>query len=156
MKTRFRAACALAAALAAACLAGCAEPNLRTGEYRISNSGRDDFAVVYNDMIFLHIKSPDNVSGNLAYWEWAGKYKVRENGEITFDMDHETERRWRFSYQFLRKNNGISFNDWEKQTGYMLRYRTPKLKSNASGPRPAGSSGVNPVYQYKDLSSVNN
>lgn len=143
---------AVSALALAALLSGCAEPNLRTGEYRIANSGRDDFAVVYEDLIFLHVKSPDNVPGSLAYWEWAGKYKVLENGELAFDMDRETERRWRFSYQFLRKNNGISFNDWEKQTGYLLQYRTPKLKSSASGPRPAGSAGVDPVYRYQDLS----
>lgn len=143
----------VSALLATLFFSGCAEPNLRTGEYRISNPGRDDFAVVYEDMIFLHVKSPENVPGSLAYWEWAGKYKVREDGEIDFDMDRETEKRWRFNYQFLRKNEGISFNDWEKQTGHMLRYRTPKLKNNAAGPRPAGSTGVDPVYKYQDLSS---
>ena len=138
--------------LAALCLAGCAQPNLRTGEYRIDRNDRNDFAVVYEDMIFLHIKSPDNVPGTLAYWEWAGKYKVLENGEIEFDMDRETARRWRFNYQFLRKRDGISFNDWERQTGYLLRYRTPQLRRGAPVPRPAGSTGVDPVYGYQDLS----
>ena len=142
--------------LAALWLAGCAQPNLRTGEYRIDRNDRDDFAVVYEDMIFLHIQSPDNVPGTLAYWEWAGKYKVRENGEIEFDMDHETARRWKFSFQFLRKRDGISFNDWERQTGYLLRYRTPRLRRNAPVPRPAGSTGVDPVYNYRDLSSGDN
>ena len=147
----------LASALAAGLfLAGCSQPNLRTGEYRIERSGRDDFAVVYENMIFLHIRSPENVPGTLAYWEWAGKYKVRENGEIELDMDHETQRRWKFSYQFLRKNEGISFNDWEKQTGYLLRYRTPQLRQGARTPRPAGSTGVDPVYNYRDLSSGDN
>jgi len=146
----------LALALAAGLLAGCSQPNLRTGEYRIERSGRDDFAVVYEDLIFLHIQSPENVPGTLAYWEWAGKYKVRENGEIELDMDHETQRRWKFSYQFLRKNEGISFNDWEKQTGFMLRYRTPQLRWGAPTPRPAGSTGVDPVYNYRDLSNGDN
>ena len=140
-------------ALAALILAGCSQPNLRTGEYRIERSDFDDFAVVYEDMIFLHIHSPENVPGDLAYWEWAGKYKVLESGEIELDMDHETRRRWKFSYQFLRKNNGISFNDWEKQTGYLLRYRTPKLRKDAQRPMPAGSKGVDPVYNYQDLSN---
>ena len=150
-----RIAICLTLALAAGFLAGCAQPNLRTGEYRIERSGRDDFAVVYDDLIFVHIKSPENVPGTLAYWEWAGKYKVRENGEIELDMDHETARRWKFNYQFLRKNDGISFNDWENNTGYLLRYRTPKLKSNAPRPRPAGSTRVDPVYNYRDVSSEN-
>ena len=145
-----------ALALAAGLLAGCSQPNLRTGEYRIERSGRDDFAVVYDDLIFVHIKSPENVPGTLAYWEWAGKYRVLENGEIEFDMDRETRRRWKFNYQFLRKNDGISFNDWEQQTGYLLRYRTPKLRRDAPVPRPAGSSGVDPVYNYRDLSGERN
>ena len=142
-----------AAALVLAFAAGCAQPNLRTGEYRIERSDRDDFAVVYEDMIFLHIHSPENVPGDLAYWEWAGKYKVLDNGEIELDMDKETLRRWKFNYQFLRKSGGIGFNDWEKQTGYLLRYRTPKLRRNAPTPRPSGSTGVDPVYNYQDLSN---
>ena len=150
-----RIAICLTLALAAGILAGCSQPNLRNGEYRIDRRDRDDFAVVYDDLIFIHVKSPENVPGTLAYWEWAGKYKVRENGEIDLDMDHETERRWKFNYQFLRKNDGISFNDWENNAGYLLRYRTPKLKSNAPRPRPAGSAGVDPVYNYRDVSSEN-
>lgn len=145
-----------ASALAAWLLAGCAQPNLRTGEYRIERSDRDDFAVVYEDLIFVHVQSPENVPGTLAYWEWAGKYKVLENGEIVLDMDRETLRRWKFNYQFLRKNEGIGINDWEKQTGYTLRYRTPKLREGARQPRPAGSTGVDPVYNYRDLSSGEN
>lgn len=151
-----RIAICLTLALAAGLfLAGCAQPNLRTGEYRIDRNDRDDFAVVYDDLIFVHVKSPENVPGTLAYWEWAGKYKVLENGEIELDMDHETARRWKFNYQFLRKNDGISFNDWENNTGYLLRYRIPKLKSNAPRPHPAGSTGVDPVYNYRDVSSEN-
>ena len=144
-----------ALALAALILTGCAQPNLNTGEYRIDRSDRGDFAVVYGDLIFLHIHSPENVPGTLAYWEWAGKYKVLENGEIELDMDRETARRWKFNYQFLRRNDGISFNDWEQQTGYLLRYRTPELRRNAPTPRPTGSSGVDPVYNYQDRSGGN-
>ena len=144
----------LTLALAGLFLAGCAQPNLNTGEYRIDRPGRNDFAVVYEDLIFIHVRSPENVPGTLAYWEWAGKYRVLENGEIEFDMDRETRRRWKFNYQFLRKNDGISFNDWEQQTGYLLRYRTPELRSNARPPRPAGSTGVDPVYNYQDLSGT--
>ena len=142
--------------LAGLFLAGCSQPNLRTGEYRIDQPGRDDFAAVYEDLIFIHVKSPENVPGTLAYWEWAGKYKVLENGEIELDMDRETLRRWKFNFQFLRKNDGIGINDWEKQTGYLLRYRTPKMRENAPQPRPAGSTGVDPVYNYRDLSSEGN
>ena len=140
----------LCAALALLC--GCASEKLRTGEYRIDRSGRDDFAVVYDDLIFLHIESPELAPGNLAYWEWAGKYKLQEDGEVELDMDRETRRRWKFYFQFVRRNDGISFNDFARQTGYLLRYKTPKLRRNVRGPRPAGSTGVDPVYQYQDLS----
>lgn len=144
----------LAATLAALFVTGCAEVKLRTGEYRVNQSDRDDFAAVYGDLIFVHVKSPENVPGRLAYWEWAGKYRVRDDGEIEFDMDHETARRWHFSFQFVRKRDGILINEWEKQNGLMLRYRTPKLKKGVPTPRPTGSTGVDPVYQ--DMSSAGN
>ena len=137
--------------LAGLCLAGCARVNLRPGEYRIDRSGRDDFAVVYEDLIFIHIKSPENVPGRFAYWEWAGKYRVLDNGEIELDMDRETLRRWKFNYQFLRKKDGISFNDWEQRAGFLLRYRVPRTRSGAPQPRPAGTSGGDNV-NYRDLS----
>ncbi len=142
------------AALAALVLVGCAEPNLRTGEYRSDQPGRDDFAAVYDDLIFVHVKSPENVPGSLAYWEWAGKYKVLDNGELRFDMDRETARRWHFSFQFVRNQQGILVNDLERQSGLTLRYLTPKLKSGTAGPRPTGSRGVDPVYQYQDRSNA--
>ncbi len=151
MKTRFD-VLLIAATGAMLCLAGCAEPNLRTGEYRADQPGRDDFAAVYEDLIFVHVKSPENVPGTLAYWEWAGKYKVLDNGELSFDMDRETARRWHFSFQFLSNKQGILVNDLEQQSGFTLRYRTPKLKSSAAGPRPVGSRGVDPEYRYQDLS----
>ena len=139
------------AALAALVLAGCAQPKLRPGEYRIDRSDRNDFAVVYEDMIFLHSRSPENVPGKFAYWEWAGKYQVLKTGEIELDMDHETLRRWKFNYQFLRKKDGISFNDWEQHTGYLLRYRTPEVRG-ARQAHPAGASGAVPAGGYNDLS----
>ena len=139
-------------ALAGLFLAGCAEPDLRPGEYRIDRPERDDFAVVYGDLIFLHIKSPENVPGPLAYWEWAGRYKVCKNGEIELDMDRETLRRWNFNYQFLRKKDGIGFNDWEQRTGQLLRYRMPKTRTGAPQALPPGSVGADPGNDYQDLS----
>ena len=140
------------AAAALALLCGCASEKLRTGEYRIDRSDRDDFAVVYDDLIFLHIESPELAPGNRAYWEWAGKYKVHDDGEVELDMDRETQRRWKFYFQFVRKSDGISFNDFARQTGYLLRYKTPRLRRNAPGPRPAGENGGAPIQQYEDLS----
>jgi hypothetical protein len=133
---------------AASLLTGCASSKLATGKYEISDSSREDFAVVYENLIFIRVKSPEYAPGSLAYWEWAGKYSVEEDsGIITFDMDRETLRRWNFYFQFIRQRDGISFNDWENQTGHHLVYRTPMLRNSSQTPRPTGSSGVNPVYQ---------
>lgn len=128
-------------------LAGCSSTPLPTGKYQIDEPAREDFAVVYEDLIFLRIKSPDDAPGSLAYWEWAGKYKVEENGVLVFDMDRETQQRWEFYFQFIRKREGLIFNDWANQNGHLLRYQTPKLRGNRMAPRPVGTSGVNPVYQ---------
>ena len=135
------------AAAAAFVLAGCSSTPLPTGKYQIDEPGREDFAVVYGDLIFLRIKSPDDAPGSLAYWEWAGKYKVEENGVLVFDMDHETQSRWEFYFQFVRKREGVIFNDWANQNGHLLRYQSPKLRSNPQAPRAVGTSGVNPAYQ---------
>lgn len=146
---------ALAAAAAAflMLLAGCSSTPLATGKYQIAEPAREDFAVVYEDLIFLHIKSPDDAPGSLAYWEWAGKYKVEENGVLVFDMDRETLRRWEFYFQFIRNREGLVFNDWANQNGHLLRYHSPKLRNNRQAPRPVGTSGVNPAYQDMSQSS---
>ena len=128
-------------------LAGCSSTPLPTGKYQINEQGREDFAVVYGDLIFLRIKSPDDAPGSLAYWEWAGKYKVEDNGVLVFDMDKETRQRWEFYFQFIRKREGLIFNDWANQNGHLLGYQTPKLRNNRQAPRPVGTSGVNPAYQ---------
>lgn len=141
-----------AAAAALALLCGCASEKLRNGEYRIDRSSRDDFAVVYNDLIFLHIESPELAQGNRAYWEWAGKYEIGEDGEIEFAMDHEMQRRWKFYFQFVRKNDGIGINDFARQTGFLLRYKAPRVRRRAPGPRPAGAAGNDQIQPYQDLS----
>ena len=51
---------ALFGALALAFLAtGCTIPVMATGKYAAEDSGREDYAVVYQDKIFLHIKAPE-------------------------------------------------------------------------------------------------
>ena len=141
-------------ALAALLIAGCAQPNLSPGEYRIDLPGRDDFAVVYEDLIFIHVKTPESIPDPFAYWEWAGKYRVLDNGAIDFDMDRETRRRWNFSYQFMRKKEGIGFNDWERRVGFVLRYRQPEMRRSARMPRPVGGAGADPTRNYQDLSGA--
>ena len=96
-----------AAAAAAVLFAGCSSPKLDIGEYRIGEKDREDFIVAYQDMIFLQIRSPQYAPGSLEYWNWAGKYTIRDGGEIVFDMDRETAKRWKFYFSFLRRRDGI-------------------------------------------------
>lgn len=135
------------AVLAGMLLAGCSSPQLDIGEYRITDGSRKDFIVAYQDMIFLQIRSPENAPGSLAYWNWAGKYSVEDDGEIIFDMDRETRKRWNFYYNFLRKRGGIVLNDLSNNRGYLLKYQTPQKRAGA---RPGfirtGSTGTDPNY----------
>ena len=97
-----RYATALFGALALAFLAtGCTIPVMATGKYAAEDSGREDYAVVYQDKIFLHIKAPELYNGRASYWDWAGKYELTSAGEIRPDMDRETAKLWNFYYTFL-------------------------------------------------------
>ena len=130
---------------------GCVNEVLYNGMYRNSSPSRDDYAVVYNDLIFLHVKAPDTIPGASAYWEWAGNYSINSaDGSIEFDMDKETRDRWNFSYNFLRQPGKLIINDLANNTGIELRYVTPKLRSSSGAPRPVSTSGVNPEYKSFD------
>ena len=128
-------------------LTGCTSPQLDIGEYRIAESGRGDFIFAYQDLIFLQIKSPEHAMGSLEYWNWAGKYTIDEGGELHFDMDRETQKRWRFYFSFLKRRNGIVVNDFRTNKGYFFRYQTPQKRENSSpGFYRTGSTGTDPNY----------
>ncbi|WP_294434682.1 hypothetical protein [uncultured Victivallis sp.] len=115
---------ALFGALALAFLAtGCTIPVMATGKYAAEDSGREDYAVVYQDKIFLHIKAPELYNGRASYWDWAGKYELTSAGEIRPDMDRETAKLWNFYYTFLSKREGIVVNDLSENKGYLLRFQ---------------------------------
>ena len=136
-----------AAATAAVLFAGCSSPQLDIGEYRISEAGREDFIVAYQDMIFMQIRSPQYAPGSLEYWNWAGKYSISDGGEIVFDMDRETAKRWKFYFNFLRKRGGIVLNDLSTNKGHLLKYRIPRKRAGAQpGVIPTGSTGTEPNY----------
>ena len=67
-------------------LTGCTVPVMATGRYTAEDPGREDYAAVYQDKIFLHIKAPELHSGRAAYWDWAGTYELTGAGEIRPDM----------------------------------------------------------------------
>ena len=128
-------------------LTGCTSPQLDIGEYRIAESGRGDFIFAYQDLIFLQIKSPEYATGSLEYWNWAGKYTIDDGGEIHFDMDRETRKRWRFYFNFLKKRNGIVLNDLSTGKGFLFRYQIPAKRPGVEpGIRRSGSTGTDPVY----------
>ncbi len=91
-------------------LTGCTVPVMATGRYTAEDPGREDYAAVYQDKIFLHIKAPELHSGRAAYWDWAGTYELTGAGEIRPDMDRETGKLWNFYYTFLSKREGIVVN----------------------------------------------
>ena len=128
-------------------LTGCSSPQLDIGEYRIAEGGRSDFIFAYQDLIFLQIKSPEHALGSLEYWNWAGKYSIDDSGEIHFDMDRETQKRWRFYFNFLKHRHGIVVNDFRSNKGYLFRYQSPQRRHDA---QPAvyrtGSTGTDPTY----------
>ena len=136
----------LLVAVSCALICGCSSPKLDIGVYR-AGSDREDFIFAYEDMIFLQIKSPECAEGSLEYWNWAGKYSIDEDGRILFDMDTPTRKRWNLYYNFLHKSGGVVVNDLYNNSGFLLRYQTPKRRSGSySRLRPVGSTGVDPVY----------
>ena len=92
-------------------LAGCA---LRLPEGRYSVEGHNDFILVSNDLLFLHITTPDENPSRLAYWNWAGSYSLAKNGDLTPDMDAELWKKWNFYYSFVYENNAIKVMDKSK------------------------------------------
>lgn len=89
-------------------LAGCAS---QLPEGRYSASGRGDYILVNNDLIFLHITTPQSNSSPFAFWDWAGDYSLAKDGVLTMKMDSEQWRKWNFYYTFLYEKNAIRVID---------------------------------------------
>ena len=134
-------------------LAGCQSPRLQGGRYL----GRDrgEFAMVYEDLIFLRVKAARNIPGSLSFWEWGGKYSVDpETHRIKLDMERENARLWNFCYNIYSERGAVILQDLTENKRFVLRYETPSLDTRpANAPRPYSSPGVDPVY--KPLAPVN-
>lgn len=89
-------------------LAGCVH---RLPEGRYSASGRNDYVLVHNDLIFLHITTPQENPTNLAFWDWAGGYSLSKDGQLKPDMETELWKKWNFYYSFLYEGNTIRVID---------------------------------------------
>ena len=128
-------------------LSGCRTVLLQGGKY--SSRARGEFAMVYNDMIFLRVKAAKNIPGSLTYWEWGGKYSVDpDTGRLRFDMDTETGKLWKFSYNIYAERNAVVLEDLSENKRYYLHYEHPVLRRKpVNAPKPFSSSGVDPVYQ---------
>ena len=85
-------------------LAGCVH---RLPEGRYSASGRNDYVLVNNDLIFLHIIAPQENPSPLAFWDWAGPYSLSKGGLLKPDMETELWKKWNFYYSFVYEKNAI-------------------------------------------------
>lgn len=126
---------------------GCRNLQLQGGKY--NGKDRGEFAMVYEDLIFLRVKAGKNIPGSLTYWEWGGKYSVDpDTRRLKFDMDREIGKLWKFSYNIYAERNAVVLEDLSVNKRYYLNYEHPVLRRKpANAPKPFSSPGVDPVYQ---------
>ncbi len=86
------------AALAALVFTGCTSLKLPEGRY--GNMASDEYAIVQDDYLFLHLRAPQQYPDVWMHWNWAGKYSLSEEGIITPDMDKKTRDLWHFYFDF--------------------------------------------------------
>ena len=104
-------------------VSGCEVVRLANGKYETSLDGRGDFAAVYNDLIIIRLRNPINESGTEnGYWEWGGKYSIREDNIIELDMDRQTARDWKFYYELRKNGNVIKVTDHRAENSFVLNY----------------------------------
>ena len=111
-------------------LCGCkSSPALADGIYT-SNRNRNDFAIVYRDLLFLHLQRPADMRIGESYWTWGGKFSVRADGEIEAAMDKETARQWAFGYVLRAERQLISVENLANRDNSFNLYReNPKEKN---------------------------
>ena len=125
-------------------LCGCEQLTLANGKYEASLSGREDFAAIYDDLIFLRVREPSEDPSVNSYWDWAGKFDIENDGRIILKMDKDIARKWNFHYDFYRNNGMITVYDHSSQNSYNLRYRPA-----SAGQRSAASQTQGDFNSYK-------
>lgn len=137
--------CALTAVLL---FSGCEVIRLSNGKYETTLSGRDDFAAVYGDLIIIRLRNPENETGtDDGYWDWGGKYRIREDNVIELDMDREHARHWNFYYNLRKQDNGIKVIDYRAENSFRLQH-VPAVPQNYKAPAVRNESdSYYPVYQ---------
>lgn len=113
---------------------GCSSITIPNGKYDTTIDGREDFVAIYNDIIYLRIKQPDDDRRINDYWEWAGNFKIADDGRFFFKMDDDTARKWNFSYEFSLSNGMISVYDISAENSFHLRRRQPRPTHNSYPP----------------------
>ena len=130
------------AAVCAALVAGCTEVRLANGKYESALEGREDFAAVYGDLIFLRLRNAESDQADGGYWDWAGKFRIIDETGIELDMDRRTKRLWKFYYQLSVRGKDIVVEDLKAEKSFFLR-----LRPAAAPRRTGGSAGVYPAYR---------
>ena len=115
--------CTVTAVAAAIVFSGCEQLTLDNGKYETTLSGREDFAAVYDDLIFIRVREPSEDPSQNNYWDWAGKFEIEEDGHIRFKMPRELARKWDFHFDFYRRNGMITVYDLDSENSFNLRYR---------------------------------
>jgi hypothetical protein len=117
---------------AAVIISGCTEIRLANGKYTCNLPGREDFAAVYNDQIFLRLRNAEDETMNNGYWDWAGKYKIVDGCHIELDMDRQKKRSWNFYYNLTMQGNAIVVEDLRAENSYVLKLRPAVYKRPAA------------------------
>lgn len=133
MKYLFLKFSGIAVAVFAILLTGCEQLTLENGKYESSLSGREDFAAVYEDLIFIRVREPSEDPAQNNYWDWAGKFEIESDGHILLKMDKPLARKWNFNYDFYRRNGMITVYDLGAENSFNLRLRpasAPPVRGN--------------------------
>ena len=136
-----------ALALLSFLVAGCTEIRLANGKYTSDLSGRDDFAAVYNDLIFLRLRNAEDNTMNNGYWDWAGKYEIVDGKRIELDMDRKSKRDWQFYYSLTMRGNAILVEDHRAENSYVLTLRPAVPRRPAAMPQEMPQTDLYPAYR---------
>ena len=134
-----------AAAIAAVIFTGCTELRLAEGIYTTNLSGREDVAMVCNDLIFLRLRNAEDDTLDNGYWDWAGSYRIGEASRIHLDMNRKDKRDWNFYYHLTMRGNAIEVEDLRAANSYVLQLR-PAVPRRPQ-PMPVNAPQMAPAYR---------
>ncbi len=124
---------ALILSVSAMLFSGCEQLTLDNGKYETALPGREDFAAIYDDLIFIRVREPSEDPSQNTYWDWAGKFEIEDDGHIKFKMPRELARKWDFHFDFYRRNGMITVYDLDAENSFNLRLRpvgAPPVRNN--------------------------